>query len=292
VEFLLQAIVGGILTGGIYGLVAAGLSLIFGVMRIINFAHGELLMVAMYSAFAAWSLLGIDPYLWAVISAGILFVGGYAIQRILVQPVLRRELTREPLSVMLVTGGLSMVLQNGFLGIWGGEPRSMVLPYQTSSIDIGDVILSLPRIASCAGAVGAVGILYLILAKTDLGRQMRATSQDRVAAKLMGINEFRLYQLAFGIGAAVVGLAGPLLVAFYTIDPFVGNMFGLKSFVIVVLGGMGSIVGSLIAGVLLGVVEALGAQFMSPTYAYALGFLIMIAVLVVKPTGMLGRERD
>jgi branched-chain amino acid transport system permease protein len=279
-EAILQAATSGLLTGGIYSLIAIGLSLIFGVMRIINFAHGEFLMVGMYLSYWLIVLLGIDPYLAALIVAPVLFVVGYLFQRGPLNTMLVRERSREPLSILLFTAGLSLVLQNVALICFGADARSVTTIYTGATFDIGDLIISIPRFFAFAISILCTGFVFWLLTRTEIGRAIRATSQDRTTAKLMGIDEKKVYCIAFGIGSALVGIAGALLVPFYYVFPTVGSVFGLRSFVIVVLGGVGSIKGAFYGGILIGLVEAVGTQFISPAYAEILVFMMFVGVLL------------
>jgi branched-chain amino acid transport system permease protein len=291
-EAILQASVGGLLMGGIYSLIAIGLSLIFGVMRIINFAHGEFLMVGMYLSYWLIVMLGIDPYIAALIVTPVLFVIGYAFQGAALNTMLIREKAREPLSILLYTAGLSLVLQNVALILFGADARSAATNYTGTTYYADPIIISLPRFYAFAISIACTGLVFWLLEKTEIGRAIRATSQDRTTAKLMGINEQKIYCIAFGIGAALVGLSGALLVPFYYVFPTVGGVFGLRSFIIVVLGGVGSIKGAFYGGILIGLVEAVGTQFMSPAYAEILVFAIFVAVLLFKPAGLFGLEKS
>lgn len=277
--------------GGIYSLIAVGLSLIFGVMRIINFAHGEFLMVGMYLSYWLITLLGIDPFLAALIVTPILFVVGYLFQLGPLNTMLVREKSREPLSILLFTAGLSLVLQNVALIWFGADAREVTTSYTGTTFGIGDLIISLPRLYAFIISILCTGFVFWLLTRTEIGRAIRATSQDRNTAKLMGINEKKVYCTAFGIGSALVGIAGALLVPFYYVFPTVGGVFGLRSFVIVVLGGVGSIEGAFYGGILIGLVEAVGTQFISPAYAEILVFMLFIAVLLFKPSGLFGLEK-
>jgi branched-chain amino acid transport system permease protein len=290
-EAILQAATSGLLMGGIYSLVAIGLSLIFGVMRIINFAHGEFLMVGMYLCYWLISLLGIDPYLAALIVTPVLFVVGYLFQLGPLNTMLVREKSREPLSILLYTAGLSLVLQNVALIWFGADARAVTTSYTGTTLSFGDLIISIPRFIAFAISILCTGFVFWLLTRTEIGRAIRATSQDRTIAKLMGIDEKKVYCIAFGIGSALVGISGALLVPFYYIFPTVGGVFGLRSFVIVVLGGVGSIKGAFYGGLLIGLVEAVSTQFISPAYAEILVFMMFVGVLLFKPSGLFGLEK-
>ena len=291
-DAIIQAGTSGLLMGGIYSLIAIGLSLVFGVMRIINFAHGEFLMIGMYLSYWLITLLGLDPYLAALIVTPVLFGIGYLFQKGPLNTMLVREKSREPLSILLFTAGLSLALQNVALIWFGADARAGNTDYTGTTFDVHDVIISTPRFYAFAISIVCTLYVFWLLNKTEIGRAIRATSQDRNTAKLMGINEKKIYCIAFGLGSALVGISGALLVPFYYVFPTVGGVFGLRSFIIVVLGGIGSIKGAFLGGILIGLVEALGTQFISPAYAEILVFMMFVAVLLFKPAGLFGLEKS
>jgi branched-chain amino acid transport system permease protein len=290
-EAILQAAIGGLLMGGIYALIAIGLSLIFGVMRIINFAHGEFLMVGMLISYGLIQSTGMDPYLAVLIVGPLMFVLGYIMQKFALNKLLVREKVREPLSILLFTAGLMLVLQNSALLFFGADARSVQTPYTGKTFNVGSLIVSTPRLYAFLIAIVCCMLVFYFLTKTEMGRAIRATSQDRNTAKLMGINEKVIYCIAFGIGSALVGIAGALLVPFFYVFPTVGSIFGIRSFIIVVLGGIGSTKGALYGGIMIGLVEALGTQFISPAYSEMLVFLLFILVLLFRPSGLFGTEK-
>lgn len=289
---LAQPIVSGLLMGGVYGFIAFGLSLIFGIMRIVNFAHGEFLMIGMYLSVLLWNLFHFDPFLSVVLVGLVLFGCGCLFQRILITPILRREKQREPISILLFTAGLMLFLQNIALMIMGGDPMSVSTVYTSKMLPLGNLVISVPRLVVFSGSVIFSGLLYAFISRSDTGRAMRAVSQDRQAARLMGINEYKMFTLAMGIGMAIVGVAGTMLSTFFYVYPTMGSVFTLRSFVIVVLGGIGSIPGALLGGVIVGVVESISAQFMPAAYAEVMIFIIFVIILMVKPSGLLGLERE
>ncbi len=291
-ERFIQALITGLLMGGVYSTIAVGLSLAFGVMRIINWAHGELLMVSMYISYLIIGVTGWDPYLVSIVTAIIMFGFGYLFQGTALNKLLDREESREPLSVLLFTAGLGMVLSNLALIIFGANPILVNTVYQGKTFDIGDIIISVPRFISFIIAITATIVLYLFLQRTETGRAIRATSQNRNAAKLMGVNQKKIYNLAFGIGIALVGLSGGLLVPFFSIYPLVGQTFSNRSFIIVVLGGKGSISGALVGGLIVGVIEQLAGQLLTDAYAQAIVFVLFVIVLLFKPSGLFGREAE
>lgn len=290
-EAIVQAVVSGLLMGGIYALIAIGLSLIFGVMRIINFAHGEFVMVGMFISYWLITLTKIDPYLAILIVAPVMFGAGYLFQRLLLNKLLEREQAREPISILLFTAGLGLVLQNLALILFGSDARSVNTAYTGATFTLSNIIFSQTRfLAFVISIVCSIAIFYL-LTRTEIGRAIRATSQDRNTAKLMGINEKFIYCIAFAIGSGLVGVAGALLVPLYYVFPTVGNVFGLRSFIIVVLGGIGSTKGALYGGILIGVIEAVATQFISPSYSELLVFVFFVVVLLFKPSGLFGTEK-
>lgn len=289
---IIQASISGLLMGGVYAINAVGLSLIFGVMRVTNFAHGEFLMVAMFLSYGIISLIGMDPYLVVIVSAILLFVIGFFFQKFVINKLLEKDTSREPLSILLFTAGLGMVLSNMAQVIFGANPRVVNTKYSSNTIEISSMIVSEPRLFAFIIAGLSTGALYWFLFRTETGRALRATSQNRAVAKLMGINEKLIFCIAFGLGLSLVGVAGAVLIPFYSIFPTVGSVFGLRSFIIVVLGGMGSIPGALLGGLIIGVVEAVSGQFFSASYAEIIVFVMFISILLFKPSGLLSVEKE
>jgi branched-chain amino acid transport system permease protein len=292
-EMLLQAFIHGILMGSVYGLTALGLTLIFGVMKVINFAHGSCLMVGMFASFWLVTLTGIDPYLGLIIVVPFCFGFGYLIQDKLISPVFRMEKgVREPFGVLLLTSGLWLVLDNLALLLFGADFRSIKTPYSSVSYQFGDILISAPRLYAFIGTIAGAYLFNLFLKKTATGQAIRATGQDRDVAGLMGVNVYRIYNIAFGIGIAITGFVGGLLTPFYYVHPTVGYVFDIKAFVIVVLGGLGSIPGALIGGLIIGIIESVVAQFLTATWTAAITYVIFLAVLFLKPEGLLGAKGD
>lgn len=291
-EGIAQALLSGLFMGGVYATIAVGLSLAFGVMRIVNWSHGESLMWAMYLSFFIITVTKWDPYLVSLITALILFVYGYFIQGTFLNNILKREKEREPLSVLLFTAGLGMVLSNLALLVFGASPTMPATRYMGQTIRIGSLIISNVRLYSFLISLIATAALYWFLNKSETGRAIRATSQNRNVAALMGINKNKIYNIAFAIGTGLVGLAGGLLIPFYPVYPLVGQTFGTKSFIIVVLGGKGSVVGALLGGLIVGIVEAVAGQFITDAYAQAIVFVVFVIVLLFKPSGLLGKKSD
>ena len=284
-ETFLQALAAGILIGGLYGLVSVGLSLIFGVLRIVNFAHGEFVMLGMYGAYVLHGALGLDPLVSLLILGPVFFVFGALVQHLL----LRRILAAPDLAQIFLTVGLSIVLANAALLVFGADYRGVSVPYGDAYLSFGAVILPWTRIIAFAGAAILVGLLTLFLSRTDLGRTMRAAAQDREVAMLLGIDPDRVFLVAFGLGAALAAAAGVLLVTFFPVSPTAGTQFGLIAFVVVILGGLGSLGGALAAGFVVGVVESLGRFYLQGDWALTLVFSVLLLVLNLRSGRLLVR---
>lgn len=288
----LYALLNGVMQGAIYGGIALGLSLIFGVLRVINFAHGSFLMLAMYAAYNLWSVFGLHPYVAALVTMPLMFAIGYFTQSVIISPLFKRESTLvvEPLGALLLTTGVYLVMDNLVLMSYGPDVRSVSVNFAGGTFDVAGLPISIPRFVGFIAAIAVAGALWWGLKHTDVGRSIRATAQNRDAAAMSGVNVYRVYNQTFGLGAAILGLFGALLVPFLSISPTVGLMFGVKSFLVVVLGGIGSIPGSIVGGLLLGVFESVISQFVTATSAAMFSFLIFIVVLLVRPNGLLGQK--
>jgi len=282
---ILQLIINGVLLGGIYALISIGLTLIFGVLEIVNFAHGEFLMLAMYASYFLFQFYGIDPYLSVHIILPLFFLIGVAVQRATIQPILNAP----PLNQIFMTVGLSMVLQNMALFFWTADYRVVKTSYSALTLKAQGLMISFPRLVAFLLAMGLIAALLVFLQKTYTGKAIRALAQERKAAMLMGINVYRTYQIAFGIGTACVGAAGAMLIPVYFVFPSVGTLFVLIAFVVVILGGYNSLTGSLVGGLIIGVVEAFSGFFISPHLKEAIYFAIFILILLFRPTGLFGR---
>jgi branched-chain amino acid transport system permease protein len=282
---ILQLIINGLLLGGMYALISIGLTLIFGVLEIVNFAHGEFLMLAMYASYFLFQFYGIDPYLSLLIILPLFFFIGVAVQRATIQPILNAP----PLNQIFMTVGLSMVLQNVALFFWTADYRTVKTSYSALTLKTEGLMISFPRLVAFFLAMGLIAALLIFLKKTYTGKAIRALAQERKAAMLMGINVYRTYQIAFGIGIACVGAAGAMLIPVYFVFPSVGTLFVLIAFVVVILGGYNSLTGSLVGGLIIGVVEAFSGFFISPHLKEAIYFFIFILILLFRPTGLFGR---
>ena len=285
----LQTLVSGIMVGGLYGLIGMGMAINFGVLRIINLAQGELLMIGMYSCFWLFSLWGLDPLLSPVITIPLLFVLGVLIHRLLLTPLIRAKAAEE--NQILLTAGVGLVLTNAALLLFTSNYRTVSTSYSSKLISLGLFDISFPLTLAFILALVTSGALYLVLMKTDLGKTIRATAQDSEAAKLLGVNVEKISVLTFGIGAALEGAAGSLLILNYYLFPALGGMFTLKAFIVVTLGGLGSTLGALLGGITLGIAESLGAVYISTGYKDAIGFIIFVLFLIFRPAGLAGRSR-
>ena len=281
---LITAVLNGLLTGAVYALVALGLTLIYGVLHIINFAHGALLSMALFGAFFAFRLLGLDPYLAALFLAPALFAFGYALQRFIIGPASHGD----DRNILLVTLGVSVVIENVLLYAFRADTRTIDVPYAFQTLDLGFTFLPIPRVIGF-GAVLAVAVaLWALMTWTDLGKAIRAVAKEKLGAELVGIDVSHVYAVTFGLGTACVAIAACLLIPTYYVNPTVGEAFVLIAFTIVVLGGMGSVPGALIGGLLIGVVESLSGLFLGESLGQIGIFLIFIIVLLVRPTGLFG----
>jgi branched-chain amino acid transport system permease protein len=293
VELFLQTLIAGILLGGLYALIGIGMTLIMGVMKIINLAHGELMMVAMYIAFWLFTLLHIDPYLSVFVAAPALFFLGIALQKFLINPVLRVE-SILPENQVILTVGIGMVLANLATIFFTSNYRSTPVAYATKAFYLTDfwkdapieLSLSMAWSLSFLIAVVITIVLWFFLSKTDMGKSIRATAQDLDAALLMGVNVRMMRVVTFGIGCALVGAAGCLFLPIYYLFPALGGQFTLIAFVITILGGLGSTNGAIIGGVILGIFESMTATYLGMGWAPVGRFLIFVAALVFLPGGV------
>lgn len=282
---ILAALLSGVLLGGIYALVAVGLNLIFGVMRIINFAHGQLLMLAMYMVWGAGTVFGIDPYVALpfvfVAMAGV----GWAIQKVLIAPVLASDRT----SQLLITFGLGMALQNGAIIVFGHNFHSLDVSYSSTIVEIFGLRATQSTLIAIAGSAVSLALLQQFLTRTRFGTAIRAVAQQPESAELAGIDVGRIYAVSFAIGTGLVGIAAALMAPIYYIQPDVGTQFGIMGFIIVVLGGLGNVYGAALGGLIIGLVQNLFATLVNVEMARAFTFLVFILILFVRPNGLFGR---
>jgi len=292
--YILEDTINGILMGSIYGLTALGLTLIFGVLKVINFAHGSLLMVGMYVAYWAVALTGLHPYLALILVVPVMYLFGYYLQDIVIKPIFKAEReVREPITVIIVTTGLWYILDNVTLLLFGPQYRTIQAnPLRGKMLELGGMLISVPKLWGFVTALITAASIYWFLQRTRLGRAIRATSLDRDAASLMGIKQYKVYNIAFGIGTATAGIAGVTLVPFYNVFPSVGVLFDIKGFIIVVLGGLGSMGGALLGGMIIGVIESVGPRFMAATWTEAIVYGLFLVFLFVKPSGLFGVRYD
>jgi branched-chain amino acid transport system permease protein len=288
-SIFIQTVTSGILLGGLYALIALGMTLIFGVMRIINLAHGEFLMVGMYVCYILFKHWGVDPYLSLVVSVPLLFVIGVVIQRYLLMPLIKAKAPGE--NQILMTAGIGLVMTNAALLIFSPNYFTVLTSYSNATASIGKISVSLPLLWDFLISFGITGMLYLFIMKTDTGCSIRAVAQNIDSARLMGINIDRIMIITFGVGAALVGAAGALFMPIFYVFPAIGELFTLKAFIVTVLGGMGSALGALVGGVTLGIVEQIGASYISMALKDALGFVIFVLVLIFRPSGLVGKSR-
>ena len=280
---LIPAILNGLLTGAVYALVALGLTLIYGVLHIINFAHGALLTAAMFAAYFAYKL-GIDPYIAAFIIAPAFFGVGYALQRFVIGPASHGD----DRNMLLVTLGLAVIIENALLYAFHADTRTIDVPYAFQSVDFGFTYLAVPRLVGFAAVFVVALALWVFMTFTDAGKAIRAVAKEKLGAELAGIDVAHVYAVTFGLGTACVAIAACLLIPTYYVNPSAGNAFVLVAFTVVVLGGMGSVPGAVIGGLFIGVVESLSSLFFGESLGQLGIFLMFIAVLLVRPRGLVG----
>lgn len=285
---ILQLLTGGVLLGCVYGLVSMGLSLIYGVMGIVNFAHGALVMLAMYVSYWLNTYVSLDPVIGTPIIALIMFGFGMMLYKLVIKRVLKGPF----LARMLVTFGLSIFFINMAQFLWSPDYRNIQGAISKGTFMLGSVFIELPKLVASVGSLIVAALIYWFLRKTKTGLAIQAISIDRSAASLMGINLEKLNAIAFGIGIACAGAAGSLLASYYYIFPDVGTMFGLVALVAVALGGFGSTEGALIGAILIGIIETLGGFYIGPEYKYALIFLSYVLIVIVRPKGLMGWGAD
>jgi branched-chain amino acid transport system permease protein len=283
-DLFLQALVSGLLRGGLYALVGIGMTLIMGVMKIINLAHGQLMMVSMYITFVCFTSLGIDPYVSLLICMPVLFLIGVIIQKYLLNPLIRVE-TILPENQVLMTVGIGMVLTETMRFIFTSDYKSVKTSYSNATFFLGNISFSVPLVIDLGFVTLLTWVLFWFLNKTDTGKSIRATAQDKDAAILMGVNSEKITYITFGIGSALVAAAGALLIPIYYLFPDIGGEFTRRAFVICILGGLGSTVGAIFGGITLGLAEAFGATYVAMEFEDVIGLVIFILVLLFLPGG-------
>lgn len=286
ITFVVQSLLNGLLIGGVYSLVAIGLTVIFGVMKIINFAHGALMMLGMYATYWIATLLQLNVYITIVLVLPLLFLVGVLFQKFLISPIMNAPEHNQ----LFLTLGVMLFLQNMAVFLWTPDFRVLKTSYANINYYIGDISISLVHVLAFLMALLFSGLLYIILHKTDLGRAIRAASEEPVGAKLMGINIKRIYWITFGIGSACAGVAGTAITPFFPIYPYVGDIFVLTAYVVVVLGGMGSVFGAFVGGLIIGMADSIGAMILPGSMKSVLSFVIFIMILLFRPTGLFGRQ--
>jgi len=284
-DVLIQGILSGILMGFVYALIAAGLSLIFGLMEIVNFAHGEFLMLAMYTAFWMYALFALDPLLSVPICALALFGVGVLVY----YGIIGRILEGPMLAQIFATFGLGILLRAAAQFLWTPDFRQVPDAWVAGPVRLLGISLGLPLVVASLASLAAFAALSWFITRTETGVALEATAQDRQAAALMGINTDRMFALGWGIGGACVGVAGAFLTTFFYVFPDVGSTFGLLAYVAVALGGFGSIPGALVAGVIIGLTEVLAGLLIAPAFKYVAVFLLYLVVVLVRPQGLLGK---
>ena len=283
---ILNVLAQGVLTGLVYGLMALGLSVIFGVVRVVNFAHGEFAVVAMYATYVLFRIFGLDPLLAMVPIALVFFGIGYLLQSTLID----RFVGRAQYEQFILLVALAIVIVNGLLLIFGPDARAVDLSYSLDSYQVGPLVLDKARIIAAAGALTVAAVLFAFFRYAPIGIAIRACADNLTGARVVGLNVRRLYGLTFGIGLACVGAAGALLVNIADASPALAQSYTLLAFVIVIVGGLGSMAGALLGGVLIGVSEALAGFFFAPSMKSMFSFALLVLVLVVRPQGLLGRR--
>lgn len=283
-DILLAALVNGLLTGAVYALVALGLTLVYGVLHIINFAHGALLTLALYAVYLGHTAFGLDPYVAIIVLAPLFFIAGYATERFIIAPASHGDDN----NVLLVTLGLSIIIENALLIAFRSDTRSIDVAYGFAVVELGPLLLSLPKLIAFFASFAVALLLGVLLKFTDAGKAIRAVARERTGAALVGIDVAHVYAVTFGLGAACLAVAACLLMPTFLVNPRIGNAFVLVAFTIVVLGGMGSVAGALIGGLVIGVIESLSGLYLGESLGQIGIFMLFILVLLFRPTGLFG----
>ena len=288
-RLLIQSLVDGILIGGVYAVIGLGLSLAYGVMDVVNWMHGQVLMVAMYLSFFLTKYAGMDPYLTAIATITCAAAAGILIQKFTLTPLMQRSNVAWR-DILLFTAGAGMALEALFNMIFGAEVKAVNTRY-SGMLEVGTIMVSIPKLISFVIAILCCILLYIYLQRSEAGRALRATAQDRTTSQLMGVNANRVFAIAFAISLGLVGFAGALMIPFYSVNPYVGNSFSLKSFIIVAMGGKGDVFGALLAGVVIAVIEKVGAFFVGDNIAQVFIYILFIVILIVRPNGLLAKKK-
>ncbi|WP_240980553.1 branched-chain amino acid ABC transporter permease [Ramlibacter agri] len=286
-SILFAATINGLLIGGIYTLVASGLTLIYGVLHIINFAHGSMLMLAMFGVYYLLTKLGVDPYLSLVVMVPAMYLLGY----FLYKGVIGRLSNGKDENILLITLGLSIVIENVALMIFKGDTRTITVAYSDKMVELGSTLVPLPKLISFIAAMVLCAVLGLLIRHTDTGKAIRAVARERVGARLVGIDVDRVFAVAYGIGLATLGAAACLLMPIFYVSPSTGNVFIIVAFTVVVLGGMGSFLGAVVGGLIVGLTESFGGLFLGESLGQIGISLIFILILLFRPSGLFGARR-
>ncbi len=282
----LQIFANGLVLGGLYACIAVGFSLVWGVLNVINILHGSFIVLGSYLAYFAYVKAGIHPFLAILIAAPLFFAIGYVLQRALINRIIAAPV----LLTLSLTFGLDLMLSNSMLVAFTANFKMLILDPPLGILSLGEIVLPADRLFAMLLALGLTGLLYIVLARSRIGRAIVAVRMDREAAALMGVNVKRINAVTFGLGALMAGVSGTLLAMIFPISPLSGPAYLGKAFVICVLGGLGSVPGAMIGGLTLGVVESFGALWFGPEHAVTLSFTLLILVLLLRPTGLLGRK--
>ena len=286
IDLVVNVIIAGVLTGLVYGLMALGLSVIFGVVRVVNFAHGEMMTIAMYAAVALFAALRLDPFLAVVPVSAAFFIAGYALQSGLINPFI----TRPEHSQFMLLLAVAIIMVNALLMIFGPDARNVQVDYQLESFEIGKILFDKARLYAALMALATSAALFAFFRYTRTGKAIRACADNYLGARVVGLNVKRYYALTFGLGSACVAVAGCMMILLVDVSPSLGPAYTLLAFVIVIVGGLGSMTGALLGGVLIGVSEALAGLFIAPSAKSMFSFGLLILVLLFRPQGLVGRR--
>ena len=281
------AVINGILMGGIYTLVASGLTLIYGVLHIINFAHGSLLMVAMFGVFYLVTKLGVDPYLSLIVTMPSMFVMGYVLYKYFIGKLSYGK----DENILLITLGLSIVIENLALMFFTGDSQTISMSYSDKMFEVGPLLIGLPKVISFVAAMVMCALLGIFITRTDTGRAIRAVAKERMGARLVGIDVDKVFAISFGLGMATLGAAASLLMPIFYVSPTTGHVFVMVAFTVVVLGGMGSFLGAVVGGLIVGLTESFGGLYLGESLGQIGISLIFILILLFRPSGLFGDKR-